>query len=112
MGIVWLATYTGSATALAEMESFQDATMLAYEYTIDRTESVVIDATATREGAFTDFAYQEQGVATSERIKELRNTISSYNTQLYQYRLKNTWHVIDGMYKDIPEYLKPIILER
>jgi hypothetical protein len=82
--------------------------MSVYEYTIEKTERVVIDASGTRSGSFTDFSYQQQGQVVGERIKEFRNKVEIYNQQLYRLRGRNRMPVFGSMYYDVPEDLKPI----
>lgn len=109
-GITWGTTYLDSYNRVQGLSAFQNETMSAYQYTVDRTESVVIDASKTRDSSFTDFSYQQQGQAVSARIVEMRNEIAAYNRQLYDLRGKNRLPVIGAMYKDVPEDLKPIKL--
>ncbi len=109
-GISWGSTYVGSYNTIQRMRAFQNETMNAYEYAIDKTENVVIDVSGTRTGAFTDFSYQEQGKAVSERVKELRDEVTWFNSTYYSYQGKNRIPVIGDMYYDVPEDLHPIRL--
>lgn len=107
-GIMWGSTYYSSYNRIQSLAAFQNETMSAYEYTIDRTESVVIDTSQTRGGSFTDFSYQQQGMAVSERIKEFRDMVHGYNREVYKLRGNNRLPVIGAMYYNVPDDLKPI----
>ena len=109
-GIVWGVTYMTSYNDIQRLSAFQNETMSAYKHAIDRTESVVIDASRTRGDSFTDFSYQQQGQSVSERVKELRDTVAQYNRDLYALEGKNKIPIIGAMYRDVPEDLKPIKL--
>ena len=109
-GISWGSSYLGSYNDFQRMRAFQNETMSAHEYAIDKTESVVIDVSGTRTGAFTDFSYQEQGKAVSERVREFRDKVSWFNETYYSYQGKNRIPVIGNMYYDVPEDLHPIRL--
>lgn len=109
-GIIWGSTYLDSYNQVQRLNAFQNETMSAYEYTINRTESVTIDLSQTRGYSVTDFSYQQQGAAVSDRIKEFRDKISEYNQALYSLRGKNRLSVFGAMYYDAPDDLKPIRL--
>jgi len=109
-GMAWGFSYLGSYDTIQEMRAFQNETMSAYEYSIVKTENVVIDISGTRQGAFTDFSYQEQGKAVSERVKELRDQVTWFNSTYYSYQGKNRIPIIGNMYYDVPEDLHPIRL--
>ena len=110
-GIAWGTTYLNSYNKIQQLSAFQNETMSAYQYAIDRTENVEIDAGRTRDGSFTDFSYQQQGQAVSERTKELRNMVAWYNREFYKLQGRNRIPVIGAMYRDVPEDLRPIKLE-
>ena len=109
-GIMWGATYYDTTVKVAEMQTFQDETVPTYLYTIQRTEDVIIDADGTRDGAWTDLAYQQQGMAVSDRIVELRDLIHEYNRRLAALTRKNAMPVFGSMYADVPDTLHPIRL--
>lgn len=105
---VVLLVYTGSFSTARELEAFYHDTQSAYEYTISATEKVVIDPSETRGDAITDFSYQEQGQAVSERIKEFRNKVAWYNKALRKLQGRNEWFILGAVYEDVPEGLKPV----
>ena len=100
--------YVESFDTARELEAFYHDTQSAYEYTISATEEVVIDPSQTRGDAITDFSYQEQGQAVSERIREFRNKIVWYNEELRKLRGHNEWFILGAVFEDAPEELKPI----
>ncbi len=109
---MWVLTsaliYFNSFNTARELEAFYHDTRSAYEYTISATEDVVIDPSRTRGDAITDLAYQEQGQAVSERIREFRNRILWYNEELRKLQGRNGWFILGAFYEDAPEDLKPI----
>ncbi len=111
---IWLFTillvYLGSFSTARELEAFYHDTQSAYEYTISATEDVVIDPSETRGDAITDFSYQEQGQAVSERIREFRNKIAWYNEALRKLQGRNEWPILGAIYEDAPDDLRPIVL--
>lgn len=104
-GIVWGATYSSTTVRIAQMQAFQDETMPAYLYTIRRTEDVSIDPAGTRGQSFTDLSYQQQGMAVSERIVEMRDLVHRYNERLAGYERKNAMPVFGSMFADVPDSL-------
>lgn len=112
---VWLLlslmVYVNSFDMARELEAFYHDTRSAYEYTISATEEVVIDPSQTRGNAITDFSYQEQGQAVSERIREFRNKLVWYNEELRKLQGRNEWFILGAVFEDAPEDLKPIRLE-
>ncbi len=102
--------YFNSFARARELEAFYHDTRSAYEYTISATEGVVIDPSRTRGDAITDLAYQEQGQAVSERIREFRNKITWYNEELRKLQGRNEWFLLGALYEDAPGDLKPIRL--
>ena len=104
--------YINSFDMARELEAFYHDTQSAYEYTISATEEVIIDPSQTRGDAITDFSYQEQGQAVSERIREFRNKIVWYNEELRKLQGRNEWFILGAVFEDAPEELKPIRLEQ
>lgn len=100
-----------SAGTVSRMEAFYHDTLSTYEYTIDRTEGVVIVARDSLDGTLTDFTYEEQGKAVSQRIAELRDQIEQYNYDLRYLRRVNGWALFGDLWYDVPDDLKPIKLE-
>ena len=105
-----LLIYLNSFSTARELEAFYHDTQSAYEYTISATEEVVIDPSQTRGDAITDFSYQEQGQAVSERIREFRNKIAWYNEALRKFQGRNEWPILGAVYEDAPDELRPIVL--
>jgi len=106
--------YFMSIGEVAEMEAFQENTLAVYEYTIDKSESITINAVERAEKQFGEIldtgnlAYFELAKSVNSNIQELRESIRIYNTRLYSYRRYNNNWFTDGFLCDVPEYLKPI----
>ncbi|MDD2777510.1 MAG: hypothetical protein PHI16_01260 [Methanocellales archaeon] len=106
--------YFVSIGEVAEMEAFQETTLSVYEYTIDKSESITIDAVERAEKQFNEIldtgnlAYFELAKSVNNNIQELRESIKEYNTRLYSYRRYNDNWFTDSFLCDVPEYLKPI----
>jgi len=110
-GIMWGSTYLSSTIRVAELQAFQNTTYDSYIETILKTEAVVIDDTRTRGGSVTDFSYQQQGQAVSERMLELRNLVHEYNRELATLNRKNALPVIGSFYAPVPDSLQPITIQ-
>lgn len=110
-GLIWGFNYLGTYQEVQRMEAFYNDTQMAYKYTIDRTEAVVIDVEGTRRGSITDFSYQEQGAAVSDRIREFRAKVDWYNSTLYVYRGMKEVPAIGDTFHEVPADLMPIRLE-
>lgn len=105
--IFWTALYVKSYGEIVGMEAFYNDTLSAYEHTITATGAVEI---VEAEAGLIDIAYQGQGTAASERIKELRDKIESYNASYWHYQRFNKLFVADYFLADLPDYLHPIHL--
>lgn len=108
MAIVYPILYYGSSAEAAQLEAFYDDTLQAFEYTVDATEAIEITAS---EPGLADVAYLEQGVATSQRLAELRDKVEWYNAKLQWFEQFNGMWLADGFVADLPGHLKPIHLE-
>ena len=100
---IWPITYLDSVGKIAEMEAFYNETLSAYEYAVSATDEIEINGA---EPGIIDIAHQQQAVATSERIKELRDAVEKYNSRLAKYRRWNSTIIITDMFADPPEYLQ------
>lgn len=105
--ISWPAQFYNSLDQNTRLEAFYDATLSAYEYAITETESVEIKGSSA---GLIDVAYLEQGKAQSERVRELRDSVTWYNKTLqYRRAFKDTFF---GVFALAPrEDLKLIVLE-
>ena len=75
---------------------------------MDATEAIEITAA---DPGLADVAYLEQGVATSQRLAELRDKVEWYNAKLQWFETFNGIWLADGFIADPPDHLKPIHLE-
>ena len=105
--ISWPAQFYHSLDQNTRLEAFYDATLSAYEYAITETESVEIKGSSA---GLIDVAYLEQGKAQSERVRELRDSVTWYNKTLqYRRAFKDTFF---GVFTLAPRSdLKFILLE-
>lgn len=104
---VWPKVYFGSVNEIARTEAFYHDTLSAYEYTVEATGNIEIK---NAESGLIDIAYQEQGVATSERLKELRDRVEWFNARLRHYERFNGFFIADPFLADMPDGLVPITL--
>ena len=111
LAIMWLSMFFSSYVTIQNMGAFYSDTRSAYEYTIEKTQSVVVDISGTRADSITDFSYQEQGKTVSERIREFRDQVEWYNKTLRYLQAMNRLPVLGGMYADVPPELQPIQLQ-
>jgi len=104
---IWPTVYFGSVGVIARMEAFYYDTLDSYEYTVTATGQIEI---TNAEPGLLDIAYQQQGVATSERLRELRDRIDWYNAKLRHYQRFNSFAIADPFLADTPVGLAPITL--
>lgn len=107
ISIVWPVRYFTSVDEIASMEAFYHNTLDAYEYTVIATGEVNI---TNAETGLLDIAYKDQGVATSERLRELRDKVEWYNARFRHYERFNTFFIADSFLADLPDDLIPIRL--
>ena len=106
--------YFISIGEVAEMEAFQENTLAVYEYTIDKSENITINAVERAEKQFSEIldtgnlAYFELAKSVNTNLQELRDKIRDYNNCLYSYRRYNANWFTDSFVPSVPEYLKPI----
>jgi hypothetical protein len=102
---LWPTLYFNSIAEVARMEAFYHDTLSAYEYTVTATGDIEI---TNAEAGLIDIAYQEQGAATSERLRELRDRIEWYNAKLRYFERFNSLYIADPFLADLPDDLAPI----
>lgn len=105
--VVWPAVYFDSVGEVTKMEAFYHDTLESYEYTITATGDIEI---TNAQAGVVDVAYNQQGVATSERLKELRDKVEWFNARLRHYERFNSMFVADAFLADMPDDLVPITL--
>lgn len=99
---------------IAKMEAFYDNTLSVYEYTIDKSEDITINAIKDVEEDMNtlfnagNLAYFELAKSVNVNLVELREEIRKYNTGLYVYRKYNDFWLTDSFVPDVPEQLRPI----
>ena len=115
MIVVGGVVYFNSIGKVAEMEAFQENTLAVYEYVIDESENITINAVKEAEGSMMldtgNLAYFELAKSVNSNLIVLRESIRVYNTRLYTYRKYNANWLTDSFICDVPEYLKPIKMQ-
>jgi hypothetical protein len=95
--------YLKNIQHVAELEAFYNDVKSCYEYTVDETLSIDLDNS--------NFAYFGLASVASERIKELRDEVKTYNYKLARLRKYKDFFVTSNAIPHIPEYLIPISLK-
>ncbi|GAI86134.1 unnamed protein product [marine sediment metagenome] len=109
--------YIDSIGDIAEMEAFQDNTLSAYEYTIEKSENITIYAIKSVEEDMStllktgDLAYFKLAESVNSNLVELRESVRIYNRRLYSYRKYNSFWFTDTFIAEVPNRLKPIKLK-
>lgn len=103
--VIWPSTYFSSVGTIARMEAFYHDTLDAYEYTVTATGNIEI---TNAEVGLIDIAYQEQGLATSERLRELRDRVEWFNASLRRYERFNSTFIAGAFLANVPDDLAPI----
>lgn len=105
--IVWPTVYYASVGNITEMEAFYHNTLESYQYTVRATGEIEI---TNAQAGLVDIAYQEQGVTTSERLRELWDRVEWFNARLRHYQRFNDMAIAAPFLADVPDDLAPIIL--
>ncbi len=115
--IVGTATYISSISSIAKMEAFHDSVCSVYEYTVDKSEDITINAVKEFELDMTkllntgNLAYFELAKSVNVNLTELRDEVKAYNYKLSIYRKYNAFWFTDTFLAEVPDRLKPIKLE-
>jgi len=111
------ANYLSSIGTIAKMEAFHDNVCSVYEYTVDKSEDITINAVKEFELDMTkllntgNLAYFELAKSVNVNLTELRDKVRDYNYRLNVYRKYNAFWFTDTFLAEVPERLKPIKLE-
>lgn len=110
LGLAWPVNYLRSITEVAEMEAFYNANRQNYETIVEQTSRAVI---FLENESVLQISVEnlKQSTNWSERLKELRDKAFRYNNSFHRITAYNENRLLDWFYKDIPESLKPIVLE-
>jgi membrane-bound ClpP family serine protease len=86
--IVFLLTYSESVSTNATLRAFSAQNRSVYQETVRVTREMVTGNPATPKtgAAMVDGSTWEQAKVASERLKELRDSVAAYNTQLREKR--------------------------
>lgn len=115
--LIGTCTYIKSIGTIAEMEAFHDSVCSVYEYTVDKSEDITINAVKEFELDMTkllntgNLAYFELAKSVNVNLTELRDEVKTYNYTLNSYRRYNAFWFTDTFLAEVPDRLKPIKLE-
>ena len=115
--VVGTCIYVRSIGDIAEMEAFHDSVCSVYEYTVDKSEDITINAVKEFELDMTkllntgNLAYFELAKSVNVNLVELRDEVKKYNYGLNKYRRYNAFWLTDTFLAEVPDRLKPIKLE-
>ena len=111
------AMHLQSIGEVAGMEAFYDNTLSVYEYTVDKSEDITINAIKDAEEDMTELfntgnlAYFELAKSVNSNLVELRESIRIYNKGLYSYRKYNSFWFTDSFVCNVPGRLSAIKLK-
>jgi len=109
--------YILSIGDIAKMEAFYDSVCSVYEYTVDKSEDITINAVKEAELDMTkllntgNLAYFELAKSVNFNLTQLRDEVKKYNYGLNVYRKYNAFWFTDTFFAEVPDRLKPIKLE-
>jgi len=115
--VIGACTYIKSIGTIAKMEAFYDSVCSVYEYTVDKSEDITINAVKEFELDMTkllntgNLAYFELAKSVNVNLTELRDEVKGYNYRLNIYRKYNAFWFTDTFLAEVPDRLKPIKLE-
>ena len=104
--------YIVSMGEIAELDAFYSSTKETYKAIIIESEAIEInipvdDSTAVSTQGLT---YFQLAPTVSDRIQEFGKEIAKYNSGLFRFRRYNANWFTGGFVAEVPEYLKPIVL--
>ena len=105
--------YLVNYSEMANLESFYDANLSAYEYTIEKTQAIEIAGADAEFETFIDtggLTYLKVGEITAERVLELRNQVKEYNKAIAHINRQNRHLLLGLYYPELPERLTYIKL--
>lgn len=115
--VIGTGIYISSIGNIAKMEAFHDNVCSVYEYTVDKSEDITINAVKEFELDMTkllntgNLAYFELAKSVNVNLTELRDEVKAYNYKLSIYRKYNAFWFTDTFLAEVPDRLKPIKLE-
>jgi len=115
--VIVACVYIKSIGNIARMEAFHDDVCSAYEYTVDKSEDITINAVKEFELDMTkllntgNLAYFELAKSVNVNLVELRDEVKKYNYGLNVYRKYNAFWFTDTFLAEVPDRLKPIKLK-
>ena len=116
--LIWSLSYAGGIREIAELEAFFEKTNKVYAAVVEKTQNVEIKATKelTEKSPqelvnLGQLAYNKLGSVTSERLKEYRGEVESYNFKLKKYQKWNKWALSKGFVPSIPSTLELVDIQ-
>jgi len=98
---------------IASLDAFYSSTKETYRAIITESEAIEINIPITDNDSMIStqgLAYFQLAFTVSSRIQEFGEEIARYNSKLFRYRRFNDNWFTDGFIANVPEYLKPIVL--
>ena len=111
--IFWGAIYFCSIADVADSEAFYSITNETYKLVITESENIEINVPTPDDDSIINsqgLMYFQMATAISSRIQEFGKEIADYNKTLFRLRMYNDNWFTDGFVYDLPDYLKPMIL--
>ncbi len=105
--------YILSMGQIAELDAFYSSTKETYKAIITESEAIEINIPITDDSTAISaqgLTYFQLAFTVSSRIQEFGEEIAKYNSKLFRYRRYNANWFTGGFVAEVPEYLKPIVL--
>jgi len=105
--------YINSMGEIAELDAFYSSTKETYKAIITESEAIEINIPIMDNSTAVSaqgLAYFQLAFTVSGRIREFGEEIAKYNSGLFRYRRYNANWFTGGFIAEVPEYLKPIVL--
>ena len=113
VAIFWGAIYFCSMSDVADSEAFYSITNETYKLVITESENIEINVPTPDNNSMINsqgLMYFQMATAISSRIQEFGKEIADYNKTLFRLKMYNENWFTDGFVYDLPDYLKPMIL--
>lgn len=104
--------YIMSMGDIASLDAFYSSTKETYKAIITESEAIEINIPTDDSAAVSaqGLTYFQLAFTVSGRIREFGEEIAKYNSKLFRYRRYNANWFTGGFIAEVPEYLKPIVL--
>jgi len=105
--------YILSMGDIAELDAFYSSTKETYKAIVTESEAIEINIPITDNDSMISaqgLTYFQLAFTVSGRIREFGEEIAKYNSKLFRYQRFNDNWFTGGFIANVPEYLKPIVL--